>query len=128
MKQYLELKHLQTQTTAVHFKMVTSDPSPMDIDTERETSSPQMMMKDTPMTNNNNNNNASAGVTPLSEEEEARQAIEKLHGDDLSARIEAASKLDTVAKTLGEERTRDVSFCFVFCSEADDTNAIYGIK
>ena len=45
----------------------------------------------------------------LSEEEEARQAIEKLRGEDLSARVEAAYKLETVAKTLGEERTRDVS-------------------
>ncbi len=91
--------------------MVSNDTSPMEIDTETSTS-PQTM-KDSPMTN-------AAAVasclsseqdTPqLSEEEEARQAIEKLRGEDLSARIEAASKLDAVAKTLGEERTRDVSF------------------
>lgn len=52
----------------------------------------------------------------LSEEEEVRQAIEKLRGEDVSARVEAAYKLESVAKTLGEERTRDVSVDFhVLC-------------
>lgn len=45
----------------------------------------------------------------LLEEEEACQAIEKLCGEDLSVRVEATYKLETVTKTLGEERTRDVS-------------------
>ena len=59
-------------------------------------------MKDTAMT-------FSEESKQLSEEEEVRQAIEKLRGEDVSARIEAAYKLEAVAKTLGEERTRDVS-------------------
>ncbi len=86
--------------------MVSSDPSPMEIDTETSVG-----IKDTPMTAANNNNSSSTmdDTQQLSEEEEARQAIEKLRGEDLSARVEAASKLDTVAKTLGEQRTRDVS-------------------
>ena len=82
--------------------MISSDPSPMEIDAE---TSPQI--KDTPMTTAP----LSSEDTPqLSEEEEARQAIEKLRGEDLPSKVEAAHKLDTVARTLGEERTRDVSF------------------
>jgi hypothetical protein len=44
----------------------------------------------------------------VSAEEEARQAIEMLRGDDVSERIAAANKIDSVAKTLGDERTREV--------------------
>jgi hypothetical protein len=51
--------------------------------------------------------NSSAPIH-VSEEEEARQAIEMLRGDDVSARVAAASRLEGVAKTLGEERTREV--------------------
>jgi hypothetical protein len=43
-----------------------------------------------------------------STEEEARQAIEMLRSDDLSARVLAAHRLDSVAAVLGEERTREV--------------------
>jgi hypothetical protein len=42
-------------------------------------------------------------------EEEARQAIEMLRSDDLSARVAAAHRLDSVAAVLGEERTREVT-------------------
>lgn len=50
------------------------------------------------------------GIIPMqiSEEEEARQAIDMLRGDDVSARVAAASKLGAVASVLGEERTREV--------------------
>lgn len=44
----------------------------------------------------------------ISEEEEARQAIEMLRGEDVSARVAAANRLEAVAKTLGEDRTRQV--------------------
>jgi hypothetical protein len=47
----------------------------------------------------------------VSAEEEARQAIEMLRGDDVSERIAAANKIDSVAKILGDERTREVC-CF----------------
>jgi len=47
----------------------------------------------------------------ISEEEQARQAIDNLKGEDLPERIAAANRLDDIAKTLGEERTREVS-CF----------------
>lgn len=51
----------------------------------------------------------------ISEEEEARLAIESLKGDDVTERIAAANKLDIIAKVLGEERTRMVSvnFCLL---------------
>jgi len=47
-------------------------------------------------------------ITPQ-EEEEARQAIDLLRGDDVAGRVEAANKLEGVAAALGVERTRDVS-------------------
>jgi hypothetical protein len=82
-----------------------SDPAPMEIDKETLPHS----LKDATMASMDESKQ-------LSEEEEARQAIEKLRGDDVSARVEAAHKLEAVAKTLGEERTRDVSENFdVFC-------------
>lgn len=46
----------------------------------------------------------------MSKEEEARHAIEMLRGDDVSARVAAASRLESVASVLGEERTRQVGF------------------
>lgn len=45
----------------------------------------------------------------ITKEEEARQAIEMLRSDDVSARVSAASRLEDIAKILGPERTRDVS-------------------
>ena len=42
-------------------------------------------------------------------EEDARQCIEKLRGDVVSERVEAAHCLDRIATVLGEERTRRVS-------------------
>ena len=55
----------------------------------------------------------SAANKNLSPEEEARQAIDVLRGqtsnsDDVASRVAAASRLDAVAKVLGEERTRNV--------------------
>lgn len=45
----------------------------------------------------------------ISEEDEARQAIDMLRGDDVSGRVAAANKLEAVAAALGQERTREVS-------------------
>ena len=47
----------------------------------------------------------------ITQEEQARQAIEMLRSEDLSARVSAASRLADVAQVLGPERTRDVSIC-----------------
>jgi hypothetical protein len=53
---------------------------------------------------------ATGAAAPLhiSEEEEARQAIDMLRGDDVSARVAAANRLEAVASALGQERTREV--------------------
>ena len=48
-------------------------------------------------------------ITPQ-EEEEARQAIDLLRGDDVAGRVEAAGKLGGIAAALGVERTREVSY------------------
>jgi hypothetical protein len=53
----------------------------------------------------------------ISEEEEARQAIEMLRGDDVSGRVAAANRLEAVASALGEERTRLVRNPIFFRSE-----------
>lgn len=90
--------------------METEESSPMSIDgsnananpeTETNISKSKAMNIDVNMTNVNN--------MSVSEEDEARQAIDKLRGEDLSERIAAANKLDGIAKVLGEERTREVS-------------------
>jgi hypothetical protein len=54
---------------------------------------------------------AASNPTPMhiSEEEEVRHSIEMLRGDDVSARVAAANRLETIASALGVDRTRDVS-------------------
>ena len=44
----------------------------------------------------------------VSQEDEARQAIDMLRGDDVSDRVAAANRLEAVAIALGQERTREV--------------------
>ena len=56
----------------------------------------------------NVNNNNHAAAMQISEEEEARQAIDMFRGDDMSARVAAANRLEAVASLLGEQRTREV--------------------
>jgi len=46
-------------------------------------------------------------VVALSEED-AKQVIDMLRSDDMGARVAAAHRLDLVAVTLGEQRTREV--------------------
>ena len=85
------------------------DPRPMDIDPID--GGPKEIVKPVPAANNALTNfTNSQGLFPLqvSEEEEARQAIEMLRGDDVAARVAAASRLESVATVLGEQRTRDV--------------------
>lgn len=43
----------------------------------------------------------------LTQEDDARQAIEMLRGDDVSERVSAATRLEAIAAALGEERTRE---------------------
>jgi hypothetical protein len=78
--------------------------TPMDTD-EETLPTGNTTLKDKTMTD--------ASSAPLAvystEEEEARQAIEMMKGDDLANRIAAAGRLDFVAKALGEKRTREVS-------------------
>ena len=44
----------------------------------------------------------------ISDEDDARRAIEMLRGDDVAERVAAATRLEGVATALGEERTREV--------------------
>ena len=78
------------------------DPRPMDIDPIDD--GPKQAGKPHPMTM------APTPAAPahITEEEEVRQAIDMLRGDDVSARVAAASRLEAVASALGEERTREV--------------------
>lgn len=61
--------------------------------------------------NNASSQPSGGGVVPMqvSEEEEARQAIDMLRGEDVSARVAAANRLEAIAAVLGEQRTREVS-------------------
>lgn len=53
--------------------------------------------------------NAIAPTAALSEED-AKQVIDMLRADDMGARVAAAHRLDLVALTLGEQRTREVRY------------------
>lgn len=59
---------------------------------------------------------ASGPANEISKEEEARQAIEMLRGDDVSQRVAAACRLQAVASVLGPERTREVSKMLPICN------------
>eukprot|EP00978_Attheya_sp_CCMP212_P005656 scaffold12688_cov49-Attheya_sp.AAC.2 len=62
-------------------------------------------------------------VTPELEEE-ARQTIEMLRGDDVSARVSAANKLENVATALGVERTRKELLPFLTDAIDDDDEVL----
>jgi hypothetical protein len=47
-------------------------------------------------------------VLIISQEDEARQAIEMLRSEDVADRVTAATRLEAVAAALGQERTRNV--------------------
>uniref|UniRef100_A0A7S2LEG3 Phosphatase 2A Regulatory Subunit A helical domain-containing protein n=1 Tax=Skeletonema marinoi TaxID=267567 RepID=A0A7S2LEG3_9STRA len=77
---------------------------------------------------NNNTNNAAAAVEEDEEEEEdALQTIEKLRSDDLSARVEAARKLPSIALALGPERTRDELLPFLSDGIDDEDEVLEAI-
>jgi hypothetical protein len=66
-------------------------------------------------------------VTNASEEEEARQAIDMLRGEDVSARVAAANRLEAVAAALGEERTRDELLPFITDGVDDEDEVLVAI-
>jgi hypothetical protein len=70
-----------------------------------------------PGPNNNNPNKHAVVPMQISEEEEARQAIDMFRGDDMSARVAAANRLEAVASVLGEQRTREVCQLLSFFRE-----------
>ncbi len=83
-------------------------PQPMDIDPiddgPRSLSSPNGNSSD-----RTNNFQVITLPATISKEEDARKAIEMLRGEDSTARVSAAHRLDSIASVLGPERTRDVS-------------------
>ena len=60
----------------------------------------------------------------ISKEEEARQAIELLRGDDVAGRVAAANKLDAIAAALGQERTREVRRRYFISYTASDRDSL----
>ena len=89
-----------------------SDPSAMDVDRDVKPAAAADSALDEDVNTNTTNYGATPNVIPITpqEEEEARQAIDLLRGDDVAGRVEAANKLEAVAAALGVERTRDVSY------------------
>jgi serine/threonine-protein phosphatase 2A regulatory subunit A len=85
----------------------------MDIEEEVD---PNKMIVDTPLSN-----------AAASEEEEARQAIDMLRGDDVSGRVAAANRLESVAAALGEERTRDELLPFLTDGVDDEDEVLVAI-
>lgn len=61
------------------------------------------------------------------DEEDALRTIEKLLGDDLPSRIEAATKLPMIAKALGPQRTREELLPFLSDSVDDEDEVLEAI-
>lgn len=59
----------------------------------------------------------------ITQEDDARQAIEMLRGDDVSGRVSAANRLEAVAAALGEVRAREVSIYRIVNSKIPFTSA-----
>jgi serine/threonine-protein phosphatase 2A regulatory subunit A len=95
--------------------LVTMQATPMDI----EEQSGDVKMVDTESLRFPTNN--------ASEDEEARQAIDMLRGDDVSARVAAANRLEAVAAALGEERTRDELLPFITDGVDDEDEVLVAI-
>lgn len=87
--------------------------APMDI--EEESGDIKMVDAESFPTNNAN------------EDEEARQAIDMLRGEDVSARVAAANRLEAVAAALGEERTRDELLPFITDGVDDEDEVLVAI-
>ena len=94
------LSFLATHNT--HEVMALDETSPMDIDEETLPTGNTSLKENTAMDAD------SLPPAAYSTEEEARQAIEMMKGDVLTNRTAAASRLDFVAKALGDIRTREV--------------------
>lgn len=96
--------------------------TPMDTD-EETLPTGNTTLKDKTMTD--------ASSAPLAvystEEEEARQAIEMMKGDDLANRIAAAGRLDFVAKALGEKRTREELLPFLTDGIDDEDDVLTAV-
>ncbi|CAJ1942760.1 unnamed protein product [Cylindrotheca closterium] len=97
------------------------DEAPMDVDPVDD--GPRHMTAPLPMTPTP----ATAPADNMSKEEEARHSIEMLRGDDVSARVAAASRLESIASVLGEERTRQELLPFITDGADDEDEVLLAI-
>jgi hypothetical protein len=121
-RKYETLLHLKMSDTPLNVPASEVD-DPMDLDPidggpmQTSPAAGQPSFPASPLWINSTNNNSPINkisvtalmATSTTTEEEARQCIEKLRGDNVAERVEAAHCLDQVAKVLGQERTRRVS-------------------
>ncbi len=105
---------------------VDNSPVAMDVDETETTNDEKNAMTKTTDDSNNTSTSPDAEMN-ITEEEEARQAIDMLRGDDVTERIAAANKLDSVAKTLGEERTREELLPFLTDGVDDEDDVLAAI-
>ena len=70
---------------------------------------------------------AAVAVIVAVDEEEALRTINKLRGDDLPLRIEAAKRLQLVAAAIGPERTRNELLSFLSDGVDDDDDVLEAI-
>jgi len=76
---------------------------------------------------NPNSKHHAVMLSQISEEEEARQAIDMFRGDDMSARVAAANRLEAVALVLGEQRTREELLPFVTDGVDDEDEVLLAL-
>eukprot|EP00536_Pseudo-nitzschia_multiseries_P001801 jgi/Psemu1/235063/estExt_Genewise1.C_230120 len=88
---------------------------------------PKEIVKPALRSSGNTNNNNHAVPMQISEEEEARQAIDMFRGDDMSARVAAANRLEAVASLLGEQRTREELLPFLTDGTDDEDEVLLAL-
>jgi serine/threonine-protein phosphatase 2A regulatory subunit A len=94
----------------------TAMPIPMDVDPVDDDPRPSSSPLSSPL--------LLRTVVPITREEEARQAIELLRGNDMAERVAAAHRLDAVAAILGEERTRNELLPFLSDAVDDEDEVL----
>jgi hypothetical protein len=90
---------LPTTTGAVPDPMAPEPPQPLTVVSTATTAAASQSQS---------SGQSSSATATSSQEEQARQAIDMLHGDDVGNRVAAAHRLEAVAAALGPERTREV--------------------
>eukprot|EP00529_Nitzschia_sp_RCC80_P015281 CAMPEP_0113491478 /NCGR_PEP_ID=MMETSP0014_2-20120614/27576_1 /TAXON_ID=2857 /ORGANISM="Nitzschia sp." /LENGTH=704 /DNA_ID=CAMNT_0000385269 /DNA_START=209 /DNA_END=2323 /DNA_ORIENTATION=- /assembly_acc=CAM_ASM_000159 len=94
---------------------------PLSASPSHESSSTSGASLNPPLLGSPNNNNV------MTKEEDAKQVIEQLRGEDLAGRIAASNRLEGVAAVLGPQRTREELLPFLTDGIDDEDEVLLGM-